>query len=121
MPKRILVIDDDPDLLEILNIVFKQEGYEVILSETGEEAENIRDINPDLVMLDIMLTGSGKNGVDICAKIKSQPETNDIPVILFSAEDNIEELSKKCGANAYFSKPFHYYELLKKVNKLLAA
>jgi two-component system, OmpR family, response regulator VicR len=121
MPKRILIIDDDPDILEILNIIFKQEGYEVFLSKTGYEADNLKDINPDLVLLDIMISTSGRNGSTICAKIKSSPATRNLPVIIVSAEDNIQELSKKCGANGYVSKPFHFNELIGKIHELLAA
>jgi len=121
MPKRILVIDDDPDILEVLDIIFKQEGYEVILSKTGYEAEQLSEINPDLVLLDIRIEGSGRNGVSICTKIKSHPETRDLPVILFSAEDNIEELSMQSRANGHISKPFNFAQLVIKVNELLAA
>jgi len=121
MPKKILVIDDDRDILEIIDIIFKQEGYDVILSETGHEAEYIQQINPDLVLLDIRISGSGKNGIDICSKIKSRPETKDLPVILFSAEDNIEEMSHQCGADGYIRKPFKARQLIKKVKEILVA
>ena len=121
MAKRILVIDDDTDILEILDIVFKQEGYEVFLSETGNEADNIKEIQPDLVLLDLQLRVSGRNGADICAKIKGQPETQNIPIILVSSEDNIAQISDECGANAYISKPFKMSHLLNSVNQILAA
>ena len=121
MPKRILIIDDDTDILKILDIIFKHEGYDVILSETGDEADQIQQISPDLVILDIMITGSGKNGADICVKIKSRPETQNLPVILLSSEDNIEEVSDLCGANGYISKPFEVSQLIIKVKELLVA
>jgi DNA-binding response OmpR family regulator len=121
MAKKILVIDDDTDILEILDIVFKQEGYEVVLSETGDEADQIQQIHPDIVLLDLQLRVSGRNGADICAKIKGNAQTMDIPVILISSEDNIEQISEKCGANAYISKPFKMSHLLWNVNKILAA
>jgi two-component system, OmpR family, response regulator VicR len=121
MSKRILVIDDDPDILEILNIVFEQEGYEVILSADGNEAEHIEELHPDLVLLDIRLIGSGKNGADICAKIKSSPGTKDLPVILLSSEDDVRSISEQCGANEYVSKPFMLAQLLTKVHDILAA
>jgi two-component system response regulator VicR len=121
MPKRILIIDDDPDILEILNLIFEQEGFEVKLSETGEEAEQLAHINPDLVLLDIRILGSGKNGADICYKIKSRPETQFLPILLFSSEENIEEISEQCGADGYISKPFEVEHLMVKVKKILAA
>src|ERR1700694_4155076 len=119
MQKKILVIDDDKDILEILNLIFEQEGFEVKLSETGEEAEHLTHINPDLILLDIRISGSDKNGADICYKIKSQPETQDVPVILFSSEANIEEISEQCGANGYISKPFEVENLIIKVREFL--
>jgi two-component system response regulator VicR len=121
MTKRILIIDDDPDILEILDIIFKQEGYEVVLSETGHEAEDIAGVNPDLVLLDIRITGSGRNGADICAKIKSRRETQDLPVIMVSSEENLEEICARCKANGYIRKPFEISALITKINELFAA
>ncbi len=121
MPKKILVIDDDHDILEIIDIIFRQEGYDVILSDNGKAAENVGQIHPDLVLLDIRIAGSGKNGVDICAQIKSSPETQNLPVLLFSAEDDIAELTRRCGANGYIRKPFRAAHIIAKVNEILAA
>ncbi len=121
MPKKILVIDDDHDILEIIDIIFKQEGYDVVLSDNGKEAEDVGQINPDLVLLDIRIAGSDKNGVDICAQIKSSPETQNLPVLLFSAEDDIVELTRRCGANGFVRKPFRAAHLVAKVNEFLAA
>ena len=121
MKKRILVIDDDPDLLEILGIIFEGEGFDVVLSETGDEADDIPNINPDLVILDLMLRGSGKNGAEICYQIKSRPEMLNLPVILCSSEDNIAEISKQCKANGYVKKPFDVDYLMEKIREMLAA
>jgi DNA-binding response OmpR family regulator len=121
MPKRILVIDDDPDVLEILNLLFKEEGYEVDISDTGEEVDSILDINPDLVLLDVRIEKSGKNGADLCVKIKSRPETQHLPVILCSSEKNLEKISRNCGADDYIGKPFEISTLMTKVKGLLAA
>ena len=121
MPKKILVIDDDHDILEIIDIIFRQEGYDVVLSANGKEAENVAQINPDLVLLDIRISGSDKNGVEICAQIKSNPQTQNLPVVLFSAEDDIEELTRRCGANGYVRKPFRAAQLIYKINEILAA
>ncbi len=121
MPKKILVIDDDHDILEIIDIIFRQEGYDVVLSDNGKETENIGQINPDLVLLDVRITGSDKNGVEICAQIKSNPETQNLPVLLFSAEDDIAELTRRCGANGYIRKPFRAAHLMAKINEILAA
>jgi two-component system response regulator VicR len=121
MPKKILVIDDDHDILEIIDIIFRQEGYDVVLSDNGKEAENMGEINPDLVLLDIRIVGSEKNGVEICAQIRATPETQNLPVLLFSAEDDIAELARRCGANGYVRKPFRAAHLIAKVNEFLVA
>jgi len=73
------------------------------------------------VILDIRISGSGRNGADICAKIKSQPETQDLPVIMISSEDNLKEISEQCKANGYIKKPFEVSNLIAKVNELFAA
>src|SRR5476649_2486673 len=114
-PKRILVIDDDPDILEILYIIFEQEGYHVILSQTGEEADRIDEINPDLVLLDLEILSSNKNGAVICAKIKSRPETSNLPVILLSSKPEVGQICSECGADGYMRKPFEIARLSEKV------
>lgn len=82
MGKRVLVIDDD--ILEILNVIFQENGYKIVLSNTGEAAEHIRVIQPDIVLLDVCIVGSVKSGPEICNEIKSQLETRYLPVMLVS-------------------------------------
>jgi len=119
--KKLLIIEDDADILSILDLIFKQEGYHVILSESGAEAEEIPVIKPDLVLLDLRLTSYGREGETICAKIKSQAATRHIPVILLSAEMDIREICEECGANDYLSKPFDIEQLSQKVKSLVFA
>ncbi|WP_428327836.1 response regulator transcription factor [Mucilaginibacter sp.] len=118
MSKRILVIDDDEDILEILHIVFQEEGYEVILSNTGKAAEHIQIIHPDLILLDVRIEGSAKRGDEICAELKEQYKEK-MPIILVSAETDLEVLANECGADYYISKPFDIYQLLMQVQKFL--
>jgi two-component system response regulator VicR len=119
MQKRILIIEDDPDILEILNIIFTEEGFEVILSPTGDESNRLAQINPNVILLDVRLKNSDQNGTDICIKIKSQKETCHVPVILLSAEDNLAIITKECGADAFVIKPFDIAYLAEKVQLLL--
>lgn len=121
MPKRILVIDDDPDILEILDIIFQQEGYEVILSETGDEADHIGDINPDLILLDLEIKSSNKDGAVICAYLKSQPETQKLPIVLLSSKSDVGKICSECGADDYLRKPFDILQLSTKIKQYLAA
>ncbi|HWZ14302.1 MAG TPA: response regulator [Mucilaginibacter sp.] len=123
MPKRILVIDDDPDILEILDIIFQQEGYEVVLSETGNEAEpdQIMGINPDLILLDLEIKSSNKDGAVICAILKSQPETKKLPIVLLSSKSDVGKICGECGADDYLRKPFDIIQLSTKIRQHLAA
>lgn len=120
MAKRVLVIDDDDDILEILNVIFQENGYEIVISNNSEAAENIRVIQPDIVLLDVRIEGSAKNGPDICKEIKSQQETRHLPVMLVSGESDLAIIAQECGADAYIAKPFDIFELLVQVKEHLS-
>ena len=119
MAKRILVIDDDEDILAILDIIFGEEGYERILYRTGTTIDEIKIIHPDLILLDVRISGFEKSGPQICTEIKSELELDDIPVLLVLAEMDVDELAKQCGANGYVNKPFDINNLLAKVKEFL--
>lgn len=120
MAKRVLVIDDDEDILEILNVIFQENGYEIVLSNTGEAANHIRVIQPDIVLLDVRIVGSAKSGVEICKEIKSQLETRHLPVMLVSGESDLAIIAQDCGADAYVAKPFDIFDLLSQVKDFLS-
>lgn len=120
MAKRVLIIDDDEDILEILNIIFQENGYEIVLSNTGEAAEHIRVIQPDIVLLDVRIVGSAKSGADICKEIKSQLETRHLPVMLVSGESDLAIIAQDCGADSYVTKPFDIFDLLSQVKDYLS-
>lgn len=118
--KKILVVDDDPDILDALRLILKGEGYEVTTSEKGEYAENLHDTNgglPDVIILDVFL--SGKDGRLICQKLKSQEETSHIPIIMISAHPNARQSTKAIGADDFMAKPFDIDELLTIVERYL--
>jgi two-component system response regulator VicR len=119
MKKRILVIDDDEDILEILNIIFQDEGYQVILSNTGEAANHIHEIHPNLILLDVRIVGSDKSGAEICEEIKLNYPAEELPVILVSAESDLAVIALSCGADAYIRKPFDIFDLLTHVKEFL--
>ncbi len=107
MPKRILIIDDDSDMLEMLHIIFQDSEYDVILSNTGMEYDEIKLLHPDLVLIDVNIKGYKATGDRICASLKSHREMNAIPVFLVSAEQNLDRIARDCNADGYFSKPFN--------------
>ncbi len=116
--KRILVVDDDPDILDALQMLLEFAGYEVKTTEKGEYAENLRDTNgglPHLIILDVLL--SGKDGRLICQKLKSQLDTKHIPIIMVSAHPNAKHSVAAVGADGFLAKPFDVDELLEMVMK----
>jgi DNA-binding response OmpR family regulator len=118
----ILVVDDDPAILDSLRFLFEDEGYRVQTSEKGEYAESLRDENgglPDLIVLDVLL--SGKDGRTICRKLKSQDMTRHIPVVMISAYPDAEHSSKEVGADAFVAKPFAIDQVLATVGALLSS
>ena len=115
--KKILIADDEPDILEIIQFNLQTEGYEVVTAKNGDEAfEKAKKFLPDLVMLDYKL--SGARGDDICRQIKTHQHLNNIPVIICSAYLNKNDLLT-CGCDAIITKPFGLDELVDTVNGLV--
>jgi DNA-binding response OmpR family regulator len=112
--KRILVVDDEPDILEFLQIILEEEGYTVVTSDKGEYLEQLHNGGlPHLILLDMLL--SGKDGRDIVKYLKSHQETKHIPVIMFSAHPSAEETARRAGADDFLAKPFNIDVLLAKI------
>ena len=117
---RILIVDDNNDILWVVEIILKRYGFEVISTLRGEEVlSKSQEFNPDLILLDVFL--SGIDGIEICNSLKTLPETRDIPIIMFSAHTNRQDVMKFCGADDFLSKPFDANELVKKINKQIEA
>jgi len=119
MSKKILFIEDDPDIYEILNIVFDEEGYEVIGFRSSISLQEIALIHPDLILLDVRIVGSEKTGTEICAELKADPDFSSIPVLLLSAERGLEQIARNAGADGMISKPFGLTDLISGVKKYL--
>jgi len=101
--KKIYVADDDPNILELMNMILKGKGYEVITSPDGRSLEQLTD-TPDLVFLDIGMSGS--DGSEICKSFKANTHTTLTPVVLVSANTNLKEIAQQCGADDVLPKPF---------------
>ena len=120
--KRILVVDDEVELVKAIQIRLEQDGYETLAAYDGREGlEKARKEKPDLILLDIVLPD--KNGYDLCYEIKHDEFTASIPVVLFTAKSEwkikMDELCKFVKANGYISKPFESQDLLDKIKNLL--
>lgn len=119
--KRILVVDDEVDLVETVRFSLELEGYDVLVAYNGEEALNqARKENPDLILLDLMLPKL--DGYKVCRLLKFDERYKHIPILMLTAK--IQEKDKatgmETGANEYITKPFEMDELMKKVKGYLS-
>jgi CheY-like chemotaxis protein len=122
MPQgKILVVDDDPDTVQILTDLLSNEGYDVITAYTGKMAlEKVRDDKPALVLLDIMMPHM--DGLSVCQQIKDNPETKDIKIIILTSKDSNETLREAVEKKAdwFIAKPYGNQYVISMVAKLLA-
>lgn len=119
--KKILIVDDEPNIVISLEFLMEQSGYEVAIARNGEEAlEKIAAFEPDLVLLDIMLPLL--NGFEVCQRIRENPQWNRTKVIMLSAKGREIDVRKgiALGADAYVTKPFSTKDLIAQVQRLLA-
>jgi DNA-binding response OmpR family regulator len=117
---RVLVVDDDADILDALTFMLEDDGYDVITSEKVDVAEALPVTDgplPDLIILDVLL--SGRDGRVVCQKLKSEPRTQDVPVLMISAHPGAEQSVLQAGANAFLAKPFSIDDFLNKVADLI--
>lgn len=115
LKKRVYVADDDPAILEIITMILEDEGFEVETSADGRSLQEDGVITPDLVLLDIRMSGS--DGGEICRNLKSKADTKNIPVILVSANKDITTIAKNCSANDFLPKPFEINDLIQLTRK----
>ena len=117
---KILIIEDEPDILEVIQYNVEREGHKVIACRDGEQGlSRIRTEDPDLVILDLMLPGM--DGTELCQQVKSDPVTRGIPIIMVTAkgEESDVVLGLGLGADDYITKPFSPRELMARVNVTL--
>ena len=114
--KKLLIIEDDTDIVDIIECMFDDTDYEVVKFFEKISIEQIAEINPNIIILDYYL--GTELGSDICLEIKANPITGHIPVVLYSALDNLKELALDSCADGYISKPFDLYEFLGVVDRL---
>lgn len=119
MSKRILVIDDDPDILEAIEMLLELEGFSVATSTQGDDAEKLCEDYPDLILLDVLL--SGRDGREIAKKLKTQAKTRQIPIVMMSAHPTAHTTIKDYLADDFVPKPFDFEYLLSKIKSHLPA
>lgn len=119
MNKKILVIEDEDDIRELLRYNLEKSGYEYFEATSGESGWNkIQDINPDLILLDLMLPGI--DGLEVCDRIKTELKHQNIPVVMLTAKGEEEDIVKglEMGADDYVTKPFSVKVLLARIAKV---
>ena len=120
MPKKILIVDDEPSIIVPLQFLMEQNGHDVMVAFSGEEAmEIITEKKVDLILLDIMLPVI--DGFEVCQRVRENPQWNKIKIILLTAlgsDANVEK-GLALGADAYITKPFSNIEIVDKVKELL--
>src|SRR5262245_28880518 len=120
MAHKILVVEDEPDLLDLVVYNLKREGFRPVRAETGEKAlELARDERPDLILLDLMMPGL--DGLEVCRRLRGNEATAEIPIVMVTAraEEGDAVLGLSMGADDYVKKPFGVKELLARVRAVL--
>ena len=118
--KKILIADDEPNIVAAIEFLLQQRGYEVHIARNGEEAlQLVETCVPDLVLLDVMMPK--KSGYEVCARIRERADWRHIKVVMLSAKGREAEVNKgmSMGADLYVTKPFSTRELMAKLKDLL--
>jgi two-component system phosphate regulon response regulator PhoB/two-component system alkaline phosphatase synthesis response regulator PhoP len=117
----VLVVEDDPVILRLLEVNFELEGFTVLLAHDGAEGIDVaRAHQPDVIISDIMMPKT--SGLELVEALKADPDTKAIPIILLSAKAQTSDLKTgmEAGADAYVTKPFEPLDLVERVNELLS-
>lgn len=121
MDKKILIADDEPNIVTSLEFLMHKSGYQVRVARDGEEAlAQIETFRPDLVLLDVMIPKL--SGYEVCQRVRARPEWGGIKIVMLSAKGREVEVSKgmSLGADLYVTKPFSSADLVSTIDALLA-
>ncbi|CAH0310957.1 Transcriptional regulatory protein WalR [Pedobacter sp. Bi126] len=116
MKKKVVLVQDNKDILDIMDHVLEEEGFDVTASLTTEPIDKIDEIEPDVVIVDDHIKGK-KRGSQVIKELKSDPETEDVSAVLTSTSNNLPQQAEECKADDYIEKPFdldHMVEVVKK-------
>jgi DNA-binding response OmpR family regulator len=122
MGGKILVVDDEPDVQNLAKMILERAGYQIVTASNGVEGEEKAELEkPDLIILDVVMPG--KNGFEVCQALKGRPETENIPIIIFSASGSRSrrDAALEAGADDFLQKPFTIKGLTDIVRKHLGS
>jgi len=120
MAKKVLIADDEPNIVTSLEFLLEHNGYDVRVAHDGQEVlDRLPEYRPDLILLDVMMPV--RNGFEICQTIRANPEWQDMKIVMLTAKGRDIEATKglALGADAYVTKPFSTKDLVEKVKELL--
>ena len=121
MTKKVLIVDDELNIVTALEFLLQKSGYKVMAAQNGDEAlKRVESFAPDLVLLDVMMPRI--SGYEVCRRMRERPEWKHIKIVMLSAKGREAEVSKgvSLGADLYVTKPFSNNELVGKIGELLA-
>lgn len=116
MKKKVVLVQDNEEILQIMDQVLEEEGFEVTASLTTEPIENLENIDPNIVIVDDHIKGKLK-GSEVIKELKSDPQTEQIPAVLTSTSSNLPAEAAKCNADDYIEKPFGIDDMINVVKK----
>ena len=122
MAKKILIVDDEPNIVISLEFLMKKEGFEIAVAVDGDEAlAKVASFNPDLVLLDVMMPK--KSGYEVCEALRADPARAGLKIVMLTAKGRDTEVAKglALGADAYVTKPFSTKDLVSRVREMLGA
>ena len=122
MTKKILIVDDEPNIVISLEFLVKKEGFTVAVAADGEEAlAKVAEFSPDLILLDVMMPK--KSGFEVCEALRADPARSGLKIIMLTAKGRDTEMAKglALGADAYMTKPFSTKDLIARIREVLAA
>jgi DNA-binding response OmpR family regulator len=120
MAHKILIVDDEPNIVISLEFLMKKEGFEIAIATDGEEAlAKVASFGPDLMLLDVMMPK--KSGFEVCEALRADPANANLQIVMLTAKGRDTEVAKglAIGADAYVTKPFSTKELVAKVKSML--
>ena len=120
--RKVLIVDDEPNIVTALEFLFRRSGYEVRIATNGAEAlAQVESERPDVVLLDVMMPG--KSGYEVCQRLRERPELAPTKIVMLSAKGSEAEVNKglSLGADLYITKPFSTQELVATIDRLFAS
>ena len=120
--KKILIVDDQPEVRELVEVTLRIGAYDILQAGSGDQALAIaRAEHPDLMLLDVMMPNSSVDGFEVCRQLKSDPATRDITIVMLTARGQEKDIQtgKQAGADDYFIKPFSPLQLMSKVEEVM--